>query len=362
MTLLAVGDCLAESSVCLYSKFDMILLHVMKFRGCVNTMNTLQSETKNPFKRRGPRFWLSCLVLLAGLPLLVYYGYCWGIWGRQSLLLQYLFQCNCPPASEEARYPDEVDVIVPACHTVNTFIKLSPSGRFLYMRKEENGLAAADLLDLQTREGINVTDQSFSTFLTDKLWFIEGGVKSYIVDVTNGTQYPITTFRHWQENAYINGTPNLELLVSALQQAQQVILTQNNDTVVVLMSEFPKNLEQNFTFDRSDIPGGDANKVELFLQENNFAYQTVLADFPHEVFSPDGKLIARDDGIYFAETNQMIVKAPTSLVRGWTYDGLSVIYFSASHCLFPISMPFADETACFRRVPQPVLLLNVPDE
>lgn len=93
---------------------------------------TLKTETGYTSKPRGYRFWLSCFTLLLGLPLLLYYGYCWGLWGRSSLLLQYLFQCSCPSASEEARYPEQVDVVVPACRYVTT--RLLPGGRFLYIR------------------------------------------------------------------------------------------------------------------------------------------------------------------------------------------------------------------------------------
>lgn len=96
-------------------------------------------------------FWLgvfSRLGLLIALPLLLYYGYCWGLWGRNSLLLQYLFQCSCPPASEEARYPNEVDVIVSACPQAR--VRLSPSGHLLHVSEEKSGSVTAYLLNLHT--------------------------------------------------------------------------------------------------------------------------------------------------------------------------------------------------------------------
>ena len=270
--------------------------------------------------------------------------------------MQYLFQCSCLVASEQARYPQEVDVIVSACHP--GYVELSPSGHLLYVREK----ASAYLLDLQTRQRTDVSNQPFSNFLTDDLWFIEGGIEDYIIDRTTGTQYPIKIFRFWQDNAYVNGEPNLELLISALHQAEQVFFTQrNNDKVIVLMSDFRTNPEQSFTFSRSDIPTGEFNnRVRQFLRENSVTYQMVLEDFPHEVVSPDRRFIARDDGIYLAETNQMIVKAPTSLVRGWTNDGRGVI-FASNRCLFRISLPGID-TGCLRMVPQSVIKLNVPEE
>lgn len=325
-------------------------------------MKSSKTKTNELPNWRKYRYWIICIVLLLGLPFLLYYGYCWGWWGRHSLLLQYLFQCNCSLASEGSRYPDDVDVLVPACRNVNAGVRLSPNGRFLYFHDERNGLASAYLLDLQTRERIIVNNQPFSSFLTDDLLFFESGLDDDIINRTTGEQYSIRTFRYWRENAYADGEPNLELLVNALRQAKYIFFTQNNDSVIVLMSDFPTNFEQNFTFDRSDIPGGDANRVEHFLQENQVVYETILADFPHEAVSPDGRLIARDDGIYIAATNQIITKVPHSLVRGWTGDGRGAIYSSSRRCLIRIGSPFAEDTGCVMRVPQPVIILKVPDK
>ena len=325
-------------------------------------MKTRQNQSDYSPKPRGYRFWIGCFTILLGLPFLLYYGYCWGWWGRHSLLLQYLFQCNCPPASEEARYPKQVDVVVPACRNVDASARLSPSGRFLYLREEKNDPASAYLLDLQTMERIEVTAQPFSSFLTDDLWFVESGLEDVILDRATGMQYPIKTFRYWQGDAYINGNPNLELLVASLHQAKHVFFTKNNDTVIVLLSEFPTDPEQNFTFDRSDIPGWNSDRVEKFLRENKVTYQTVLENFPGETVSPDGRFIARHDGIYLVETNELIVKAYPSRVRGWTNNGRGVIYSSSGPCLIKTNFFIFDDTACFFEVPQPVIKLKVPEE
>ena len=326
-----------------------------------HSLETSQIEVGDPPKQRGYRFWLGCFVLLLGLPLLLYYGYCWGLWGRSSLLLQYLFQCSCPPASEEARYPDVVDVIISACR--QSSVELSPSGRLLSVHEEQTGITSKYLLDLQTMERIDVSNQPSSSFLTDNIGFIESGLEDYLVDRTTGKQYSIQPFKYWRENAYVNGEPNLELLVSALQQAEQVFFSQSTYRVVVLMSNFPTSPEQNFTFDDIDIPGLSPRHVEQFLQENDIVHQTILPGYPHEVASPDGSLIARDDGIYLVATNQLIAQVPPSLVMGWTSDGRSVIYSSPfGRCLIRTATPFADEVGCATWVPQPVIILKVPEE
>jgi hypothetical protein len=47
--------------------------------------------------------------------------------------LQYLFQCSCPSTSEEARYPESVDVLVSAClspFAVVSKMGVTPNGRY----------------------------------------------------------------------------------------------------------------------------------------------------------------------------------------------------------------------------------------
>lgn len=323
-------------------------------------MKTSQAEARHPFKRRGPRFWLGCLVLLVGLPILFYYGYCWGLWGQHSLLLQYFFQCSCPAASEEARYPDEVDVIVSACQHV-TISRLSPSGHFLYVYAENFGLVSAYLLNLQTMERMTeVPDQSFSSFLTDDLWFVERGLDDYIMDRATGAQFPIRRFVYSHPSGQINGETNLALLAQSLREAEHIFLIgASTDKVVALASDPYIYPERNFIAEKYDVPGFN---MERFLRENNVTYQTILPDFPHEVVSPNGKFVARDDGIYLADTNQLIVRTPPALVRGWTNEGKAAIYSSNGRCLLRRGLPFSDDIGCAIKVPQPVLKLWVPEE
>jgi hypothetical protein len=345
------------------------MLAVIKF-GISDVMKTVQANRSATPRRN--RLLAGCFSVVLALPL-VYYGYCWGVWGRSSLLLQYLFQCSCPPASEEARYPDEVDVIVPACSYVSS--RLSPSGRLFLVSEKKNGIATEYLLDMQTLEKNTITNQPYPTFLTDDLWFVESGLEDTIIDRITGREYPIRSFAFWREDAYINGEPNLELLVATLRTADHVFFTQrNNDTVVVLMPDFLTSSEQSFTFNRSNISTGNFNeRIEQFLRENNITYQTIPEDFLNEAVSPDGRLVARADGIYLIETGQRIVAGysiggffhPLSgkylEVRGWTNDGTGVIYSKfLSPCI--IEMGMLDGVACFYEVPQPALKLKVPEK
>src|SRR5688572_20024956 len=115
----------------------------------------MQTQNTHSLKRWNFRGWKTCFTFFAGmssLTLLLYFGYCWGLWGRQSLLLQYLFQCKCPSASEEWRYPRRVDIIAPACSYLGSM--LSPTGKLLYVLEGKSRFvdtfSSTYLLDLRT--------------------------------------------------------------------------------------------------------------------------------------------------------------------------------------------------------------------
>lgn len=250
-------------------------------------------------------------------------------------------------------------MIVSACENVISS-RISPSGRLLYVHQENSGVISAFLLDFQTRESMDATEQPFSSFLTDDLWFLQKGLDDYIFDRTTGVQYPIEKFVYSRPDGQINLKTNQPLLVESLRQAEQVFLIgASTDTVVALAPNFEAHPEQNFIVEKYDVP--DFN-TERFLQENGISYQTVLPGYPHEAVSPNGRLIARDDGIYLVETNQMIVKAPPALVNGWLGNSEGAIYSSYGRCFIHRGLPFADDIGCEIRVRQPILLLKVPEE
>lgn len=333
-------------------------------------MKTSQSKPRGSSKPQRRRFWLGCLTILLASPFLLYYGYCWGLWGRQSLLLQYLFQCNCPPASEETRYPNSVDVIVSACY--NDSSRLSPSGRFLYVWENQDDPTSTYLLDLQTngKLAFPLSNSAFY-FLTDDLLYVisypDGS--EYILDRTTGERYPIQRFTSLYRDAYVNGDINLNLLADALREAKDVFLI-NDDLIVALSPDFPASSDHNFTTGWFDIA-----RDEQFLQEYNIAYQTTSSDLLEEAISPDGRFVARPDGIYLVETGQKIVEGYSASrffrpysrkyfkLQGWTSDSTGVIYSKLlDPCLIETNFLIFDDYSCYFEVPQPVIKLKGPEE
>jgi hypothetical protein len=337
-------------------------------------MKTAQTETDHAPKQRRYRF-LSRFVLLLGLLLLLYYGYCWGWWGRNSLLMQYLFQCGCPVASNEARYPEQVDVVVPACRYVSSI--LSPSGRLLYVQEEESGITSTYLLDLQTDEKIPFTlPEGSNYFLTDELMFHTFyGDDEYILDVTTGSKYPVQDATHLKPSVYSMGNVEPNLLLEALLQVDQIFLIDEVfQPVIALSLDSRTHTENSFTFNVFDFPGDEPNRVEQFLKESQIDYQYVTASFPHEAVSLNSRFIARDDGIYLVTTNQKIVEGYSASgfyrsysgkyfsVRGWVNDSSGALYSPFfTPCILETGFFIFEYPGCFIQVPQPLLKLKVPD-
>lgn len=324
-------------------------------------MSTLQPKTDRIPRERDYQFWASRFALIIGLYALAYYSYCFGLWGKGSLLFQDLFQCGCPGSSEEWRYPNEVDIVVSACR--NREVILSPSGRLLYVQQDRMSLESTYLLNLETGEKTAfVLPKGSNYLLTDDLVFHSFyGNDQYILDITTGMKYPIQDATHVAPNISSISDVEPNLLLEALSQVDQIFLVDDVfQPVIALSSDFRTHSENSFAFNSLDFPPGEIDSVRHFLQQNNIVYQDVPAGFAKEARSPDGRFIAREDGIYLIKTNQLIVKAHISGLRGWADDGRGVIYASSS-CLFLFSLPGLDMT-CLKSVHQPVILLKVPEE
>jgi hypothetical protein len=178
--------------------------------------------------------------------------------------------------------------------------------------------------------------------------------------------YAIPKPTHFQPSIYSDGDVVPILLLKALSQVDEIFLIDELfEPVIALSSDFRDHPEHSFIFNALDFPGDNPGRVEQFLRENNVSFQLISASFPKEVLSGDGNLIARDDGIYLVRTNQKIVSGISSVrVRGWLSNEHGVIYSShvGGPCLLQLGLPFTDGPSCAIRVPQPVLLLKVPEE
>lgn len=339
-------------------------------------MKVKTSKTKPTNQSKQPRLIqkISLGILLFGLTFLMYFGYCWGWWGRNSLLMQYIFQCGCPISSNEFRYPEYVDVIIPACNYDE--ILLSPNGQFLYVEKRELWNKVGYFLNLQTGDkNLYTIPEGSKYFLTDDVLFLrldygrglQGG--EYILDRITGIRYPIQNL-----DTYVESETNVTHLLEKLRDAQSVFYIRS-DSVIAIVENFQVFPENNFVV-HYDIPGKDSDTKEKFLQDQNISYIKISSLLHiNEDISPDGRLIALRDGVYLVETNQKIINGYPGiepfdsyngkyfLLYGWVYDSTGVIYARPSGlCMIDFWLPFMDGSSCLIEVLQPVLKLKIPQE
>jgi hypothetical protein len=97
--------------------------------------------------------------------------------------------CSCPAASEEARYPREVDVLVSACQ--DRLIELSPSGRYLDVNISRPQ-PQRFLLDLATGDVQDPPTHHAYTFITDDLLLVDPrSADPYLLARSTGQEMPI---------------------------------------------------------------------------------------------------------------------------------------------------------------------------
>lgn len=325
-------------------------------------MSIAPPKLNNIFKWPGFRSWATSFVVAIGVGILFYYGYCFGFWGRGSLLLQHLFQCNCPALSEAWRYSKEVDVIVSACR--QAWVELSPSGHFLSVREKD---ADPYVVDLQNNNKLSLAlpQKAGFYFLTDTLLFVSFSYnENYVVDRVENTWYPLPRFMYVYPAAYIHGSADPTILANALAQSKYVFFREYDDTIIALDSDFPASGEKNLLINRFDIPGEALDRMEKFLKQNDIGYIPVDSALPQESLSSYGRFIARKDGIYLAKTNQKIVAGARYLaVGGWVNDRRVLYFANNKPCLWDFWIPMIDDgPSCSIYVSQPAIILNVPEE
>jgi hypothetical protein len=311
--------------------------------------------------------WLIGLILVLLVLLLAYPSWCYGLWGRNSLLMRYLFQCNCPARSEPFRYPKRVEVIVSACQDASAYI--SPGGRWLKIYAEQ--APSSYLIDLQTgkRSEPPVSD-SFS-FVTDNLLLVNTSPNFdlYLLDLESGVQDPVEQLypERMPGGLRSDGTIDPNVVLPLLYLADKVFVL--GSSALILGVDHTNNylIDEVFWFEHSR----DGELIREYLEEKRIPYTGALFN-PTSLLSHSGVFQAKQDGIYLTGTNERIVESYRLLrtneypyPEGWSYDDQGVILRSGYVYLVDLmgSLPGFDTFHLrFFGVPQPVLLLKIPEE
>jgi hypothetical protein len=305
-----------------------------------------------------------------------YWGWCWGWWGRGNLLMQYLLQCNCPASSEPARYPQRIEVVVSGCQEAS--IQVSPGGHFAKVHIEKTNQDF--LLDLQTGMMVAPPANDAYGFITDDLLLASNGaagINLYLIDRQSGKQSPITRLdpKKLPGGTLTDGNINPDVVLPLLHNASKVFVSEGGLLLLGLPSQ--EYSASNYFIDERDWLGpywesGAAAYGELtreYLEDKKIPYVDIYAQwhYPDGLLSHSGAFVAKRDGIYLSSESERITESyelpPYGyfIPGGWVFDDRGVLLRPRSVFLIDLTWLFTP-LGHHIPIPQPILILNVPDE
>jgi hypothetical protein len=282
------------------------------------------------------------------------------------------FDCSCSKGSEEARYPDRIDVLISEClDPYLGFGDISPSGRYLLVVHDYNRPlqgAQAYLHDVVTGRSVPLPDQRY--FLSDELLLQVDKPNSLAAEQFTYTLYDVTGTRLLR----LNWVPMKEdfsfdsSFLKYFQNAEQVYVSPPAGIAVALAPGFLHHPEANYVLGRMGINPTQARDVIRLLKTHPVKYQVpvpwaydyqtddvVIASGLTEIRSRNRQfefLNRGSHGIYLITTQQQVTppyREDLFVEEGWVYEDQGVI-LAPSPSYFP-TRPLG-----------PILLLKVPKE
>lgn len=303
-----------------------------------------------------------------------------------AVVLLVMLCCNLPSwlfwplcLKEDIFRPFNTKILISACNKEERMsITVTPDGKALFVRKwnASSNTRRPDevyLLDLRTGEKRDVP-------VEDLYWMEQGELVSselfwwwvdpaYIIDMNDGQRYELIN---------LNQMPLLDKKFDSkyytyFQSAEQVFILQDHNTVIALSPDFRQNPEGNVIYHKSP-PNSDVKDgaiVEKLMNDLGVKYKIV--DFSSsyyydlgrhyssdsDVYSPTGRYIVRDNGIYLSKTNTVVLNRKMSDFKGWYYDESGVVVQERGYYLIDIGGAFGGSLEYFY-IPGPTLKLRLP--
>jgi hypothetical protein len=266
-----------------------------------------------------------------------YFTWCWGMWGRDNILMRYLFQCACPRSSEQARF-SPFKVVASACIDPS-FLDLSPNEQYALVAEMTDNpkIIRVDLENGENKIVDFVNGVAF--FLTDDLMLVVNNVEQtfFLVDLSDG-------FR-----TQLYPEDDLEKALTK---------TKTMEKVWVEFLGFVVGLNENYKTDPESRIFYFATRITL--SENGIELEQEQEPF---ISPSEFGLRAELDGIYL--NDELIVPNGQSvdeldgdnsefIAVHWVLGKNAVIYEASYHNVFL----FDEET----EILQPILLLEIPPE
>ncbi len=272
--------------------------------------------------------------------------------------MQYLLQCSCPSASEAARYPDQVEIVFSACQHAS--VTVSPGGRFLDVIQKPRYI-----VDLGTGNKIDPPIAKGYDFLSDDLLLVDSRtLNPYLFDIRSQNRTPITIIDRWDVPTLDSGHIDPTAILPLLRKARSVYVLA--DVIIMLDVD-----SKNYMVEEFDLLGHsrDGELARPFLDENGIPYTVSYQPYhPDGWLSHTGEFLAREDGIYLVGTGEQIaenLRFPSYgylVPAGWVYDDRGIILRPGTLYLIDLTWLPSFMEMQLVRVPQPVLMLKVPQE
>jgi hypothetical protein len=334
-----------------------------------------QGNTKTPKPSKTIRNVIITLVVIIVIPYVIYFGFCHGWWLRENLWANYWWYCNCGEEFERSLYPDNVEIVVPACRDPRSAV-ISSDGRYMVVKLGDwPGKTELVLLDLTTGEERNFSyplrsgRPSNMGFWTDGLFLVEGPRNTFdLVDVAEDKVLNLDVSGVTSKDRYFHYEIQ-PVALQALQEANLVLMRPSKGAVLALAADPRDGMAKNYLL---RYPEGrlSTEAIEKLFLENNIDYEIsepCWSSSPKRFCaSHNGYLLATDSAI-FTTDEQMITKLPNSHLSGgtgsiakvgWSHndDGIYIrlgkVSIIESGWLTPSYFP----------IPQPIVKLKVPED
>lgn len=318
--------------------------------------------------------WILRHLLLLGSLFLLYWGYCWGLWGRDSKLLAFLFPCACPPISEEFRYPEYINVLVPACED-RRISDVSPSKR--YLATTGNNFDRGYIYDIKTRS-IRKSNLSpyGAKFLTDDIFINYYDNPLQIINLENQN---ISKFFNIEDLPGILNSHSqpvdLAYTVSLFAKSEKVYFLPQGDSFLLLgIDQYDPG--KNIAFGKqynSKFP----ETVRSELKRQGIPFECIYFDMYNNInpkkvgpkeFSDNGEFYWENglkEGVHLTKNDELLTPDVTkywTIIRWVNQDEGLLLDQEVKYLIGDGSSGFDVWPTSFFRFPQPILLLKVPDE
>jgi hypothetical protein len=299
------------------------------------------------------------LLSIAIISFTFFWGYCWNWWG-QAPLWQLLFQSVCPLASDEARYPQNVDVLVSARLSPNAGHPL-PSGKYLFYSRVfgKPRQRTYYTYDFETRihQQINFPNisRNLSMYITDEWLLIEpsssgsdSDLEYFLVNVSSHQEIPLVEHR-----SKVDLAEEVPADILALLRASDTVYV-TGGIILAISGRLGNPADQHHLIIGTGFIWALKYGQNIANHLHTYGITPIVVS---SNFSADGAFYypSSSQSIFSSDTDEAIVvgTVPNFTATGWAYRQQGIILRA-----IPTSLLGGSSLIVLFPIPQPILLLR----